>query len=93
MPDSADPCHGWELREVMTATSAAKHDLYGNLFAFLQKNVLRFCQQITQLKVHVRLFHLDAQQLPEHIQQLNEGEITFDRIEVLWLLFLFHYWK
>jgi hypothetical protein len=78
MRDNADPLHGWSLGEVFSTTSgAATADTYGKLFYYLRGLLHSFLDRIFELKVSFKLLHLDAADLPDH---LDEG--SFSRIDV-----------
>ncbi|KAJ5890842.1 uncharacterized protein N7473_007070 [Penicillium subrubescens] len=77
MRDNADPLHGWSLGEVFSTTSgAATADTYGKLFYYLRGLLHSFLDRIFELKVSFKLLHLDAADLPDHLD-----EDSFSRID------------
>lgn len=81
MPDSADPLHGWKLDEVLQEPHLAKADLYGLLYLHVRKYLGKFCERVCNLKLNVSFFCMDALDLPNRIEELDE-ERLYDRIEV-----------
>jgi hypothetical protein len=82
MKDSADPLEGWPIEDVMQKAPLAKHDIYGSLFMYIQDVLLDFCCQIERHKVFFQLFHVDALELPDMVNQRGTATMFFDRIEV-----------
>jgi hypothetical protein len=81
MPDSADPLYGWKLSEVLQEPHPAKHDIYGLLYLHIRKYLLKFCEKLRTLKLDVSLFCMDALDLPNRIENLDDKR-RYDRIEV-----------
>ncbi|EEA24163.1 hypothetical protein TMatcc_007239 [Talaromyces marneffei ATCC 18224] len=81
MPDSADPLHGWKLDEVLQEPHLAKADLYGLLYLHVRKYLVKFCERVCNLKLNVSFFCMDALDLPNRIEELDE-ERLYDRIEL-----------
>lgn len=78
MRDNADPLHGWSLDEVSNTTSgAATADTYGKLFYYLRGLLRSFLDRISVLEVSFKLLHLDASDLPDHLDK-----DSFSRIDV-----------
>jgi hypothetical protein len=79
MKDSADPFEGWALEEILKKALPAKNDIHGCLFFYLQDILRQFCQRISSLKLSIQLVHVNAKDLPRHLQL---RQYLFDRIEV-----------
>ena len=82
MLDSADPLEGWPIEEIIQKAPAAKNDIYGSLFFYLQDVLGLFCHRIGRLKVSIQLFQVDARQLPSIVGREGMNQCSFDRIEV-----------
>lgn len=83
MPESSDPLDGWKSIEFMTETYSAKHDIYGQLHFHLKSTLLKFCQKIATLNLHIHLFQMDAEDLLGRIFRPYRMEgYDYDRIEV-----------
>jgi hypothetical protein len=82
MPDSADPLEDWPMDEVLQKLPAARNDIYGALYRYLGDLLTRFCKKTAEISWDIRLFHLDAVDLPKRLQAEGIGEDSFDRIEV-----------
>ncbi|TVY40387.1 hypothetical protein LSUB1_G002857 [Lachnellula subtilissima] len=81
MMDSANPVQGWPVKDWVNK-APAKKDIYGSLFIYIRKVLLRFCQRITELDVQFQLLQVNALKLPETIKICGVGKHSFDRIEV-----------
>lgn len=79
MKDSADPLRGWPVVEVFKKVPAAKYDIYGSLFFYVQDILLKSCRQLRVIKVSIKLYHANMWELP-HMDGLSQQK--FDRIEV-----------
>jgi hypothetical protein len=78
MRDNADPLDGWSLKEVEDSSSGpAAADIYGKLFYYIRAVLRTFLLRLSGLQVSFQLFHMDASDLPDHL----EGG-SFSRIEV-----------
>ncbi|GIJ91024.1 hypothetical protein Asppvi_009989 [Aspergillus pseudoviridinutans] len=78
MNDNADPLHGWSLDEVSaTSTGPATADIYGKLFFYIRAMLRSFLGRLPSLKLSFELFQLDADRLPDHLENNS-----FSRIEV-----------
>ncbi|KNG89153.1 hypothetical protein ANOM_002986 [Aspergillus nomiae NRRL 13137] len=82
MPDSADPLQGWTLTEILRPSYGAKHDLYGQLYVSLKRNLHSFCERLHTLKLSICLFKQDAMDLPDKLATLRGRETFYDRIEL-----------
>lgn len=82
MPDSADPLQGWTLTEVLQPSYGAKHDLYGQLYVHVKRELETFCKRLHTLNLNVSLFKKDAMDLPDTLATLRDKETFYDRIEV-----------
>jgi hypothetical protein len=82
MKDDASPLEGWAYNDALQYMTAADNDVYGGLFYYIRKLLLRFCKIIKTGKVAFRLFCLDATELPGHLGKSGGKDMLFDRIEV-----------
>ncbi|KAH8593394.1 hypothetical protein B0O99DRAFT_515819 [Bisporella sp. PMI_857] len=82
MMDSADPLEGWPVKDVIQNAPSAKNDIYGSLYIYLQDVLVRFCEQVSRMKVCFHLFQVDALQLPYKLKDCGMDKAFFDRIEV-----------
>ncbi|RMZ42089.1 hypothetical protein AFCA_006832 [Aspergillus flavus] len=82
MPDSADPLQGWTLTEVLQPSYGAKHDLYGQLYVHVKRELETFCKRLHTLNLNVSLFKKDAMDLPDTLATLRDKETFYDRIEL-----------
>lgn len=73
---------GWSIGEISQCAPSAEKDVYGSLFFYLRKLLLRFCRQIRNSKVEIQLFQADALKLPDLLSQRGTAKDGFDRIEV-----------
>ncbi|PGH28167.1 hypothetical protein AJ80_00057 [Polytolypa hystricis UAMH7299] len=79
MPDSANPLDGWKLEEILQTSYGAKDDVYGQLYLCVKSNLQKFCEKLATLKLDIRLFRMDAADLPYRIL---DGKKWYDRIEL-----------
>ncbi|KAF7552086.1 hypothetical protein G7046_g7521 [Stylonectria norvegica] len=79
MQDSADPLDGWNRVDILaTPSGPAKADVTGKLYYYLRGILASFRNRSQELDVTFRLFNLDAQALPLHLEEEKE---TFARID------------
>lgn len=81
MMDSSDPFDGWAIEKVLEEAPLAKNDIYGSLFFYLRKRLLRFCHQLENLNVHFELFLGDVLELPGRLKEYSSIK-SFDRVDV-----------
>lgn len=78
MPDNANPQDGWPEKELAEYPHPpASSDVYGKMFYYLRAVLRDFLTRVAEGKVTFRLFHMDAAQLPKHVEAAS-----FDRIDV-----------
>lgn len=82
MKDDSDPLRSWRIDEIIQHSSFAKKDMYGSLFFYLRKLLLRFCHQFRNSNVDLQLFQVDALELPSLLRGSGQANYSFDRIEV-----------
>lgn len=81
MADSSDPLDGWTYSEI-AAAGPAKNDLYGSLYVYVKRILLRFCEALSRLQIGFHLTHVDVLQLPGILMQNGVPQNYFDRVEV-----------
>ncbi|KAH6635040.1 hypothetical protein B0J18DRAFT_417793 [Chaetomium sp. MPI-SDFR-AT-0129] len=78
MPDNANPLDGWSEEELAEYPHPpASADMYGKMYYYLRAMLRDFLIRVAEGKVTFRLFHMDAAQLPKHVEASS-----FDRIDV-----------
>lgn len=85
MKDDADPHGGWAYSEYMRHAPAAKNDVNGGLFFYVQRLLLQFCRKIRSIQIDFQIFSVDARNLCDYLDQPREEKLRFDRIEVCYL--------
>lgn len=75
--DSASPRDGWSPAEYCKCATAAKGDDFGALYLYLIDILCRFCIQLHDCNVSIKMFSIDVTELVDHVD-----EMSFDRIEV-----------
>lgn len=92
MPDSASPLGGWKLSEVMESSYEAKEDIHGLLYFHLKHIILKFCEKLTSFRVHVSLFNMKPEHMPNGVATFRGERQLYDRFEVSpFIFFLFSF--
>jgi hypothetical protein len=80
--DSSDPLDGWSMQDVNKVQMAAKNDIYGRLYNYLQDQFEQFAQKTKNMPLKFHLFNIHATDLPHYLSHYGLSRGTFDRIEV-----------
>ncbi|OAA37382.1 hypothetical protein NOR_07081 [Metarhizium rileyi] len=68
MSDQADPSDGWPISDIIASSFPASNDWYGKLYTYLHGLLYKFVQRIGTANLHVELFNVDANILPQYVQ-------------------------
>jgi hypothetical protein len=81
MKDDSDPLNGWNIDEIMQHAPPAKKDMYGAMYFYLQKLLLRCCSKVRSSNIDLQLFQVNALELPNLLKGCGQAS-SFDGIEV-----------
>ncbi|RYP70851.1 hypothetical protein DL771_005226 [Monosporascus sp. 5C6A] len=78
LKDHADPLDGWPIYEPQNISGfVGANDVYGKLYIYLKKLLVKFHESISARKITFKLFNSNIEELMGHI-----WEYRFDRVEV-----------